>query len=800
MKKTVRLLGIVTLGLLLSLPCYAQEWARMYWEIEDQDLKAIEQTTDGSYIVTGINRVNSSRGNTWILKLNPDGSVVWQKEYGEVSAFECGYSVHQTSDGGFVVAGHKSSEGSPAPRSDLWVMKLNLDGSVVWQKRYGQPDDIEHADSIVETIDEFGTPDGYIVAGNITAPSTSSHHLWVLKLDLNGDVVWQNIYGSSDLDPGCQVQQTADGGYILAGEIYATTTDDWDLWILKLNSDGSVGWQKHYGGPNADYFSSVYETTDVLGNPNGYIVAGFTNSFGAGDQDLWVIKLDLNGSWQKTYGRAGKDTGSCIKQTSDGNYVVLGTTAASGGMPPPPEDMLILKLNTDGTVAWNKTYATGYSDREFQTGSIIQTDDGGYAITGAIHEYLAEDDAIVFKLDASGEIPSCNMMSTITVTVTDTLATVSDTSEVPQASSVVPTNTTIPPNNTSAAITDLCNDILPTADFSGNPTSGDKPLEVTFTDQSIPVGEIDSWSWDFDNNGTIDSNEENPTYIYNNTGIYTIKLLVAGPNGMDQERKVNYITINDPVPIADFYAFPTSGSEPLQVHFTDTSWPTGDMQSWSWDFDDDGTIDSILQNPFYTYNSAGTYTVTLTVTSPGGTDAETKTDYIHVEAQPELPNISNISPGQQEASVPNSPAVMNWLNNALGYTCPNCIQTVRYGRVRVFGDTFGPSRLTGDQVRIGDYRSFAPAALQYDTDADPYTVETVYGGVSLYIGPWGDDMIGIYLYPESGQILRALYGPDLGIDLHWLDTWLGLWVVKDNDGQPVASNVQPIKVLTPLPD
>jgi hypothetical protein len=162
--------------------------------------------------------------------------------------------------------------------------------------------------------------------------------------------------------------------------------------------------------------------------------------------------------------------------------------------------------------------------------------------------------------------------------------------------------------------------------------------------------------------------------------------------------------------------------------------------------------------------------------------------------------MSQISPRQQEASVPNNPAVMNWLNTALGYTCPDCIQTVRYGRVRIIGEKFGPNRLSGDQVRIGDYRSLAPASLRYDTDADPYTVETIYGGVSLYIGPWSDTMIGIYLYPEPAQVLRALYGPDLGIGLHWLDTWLGVWIVKDNGGAPLASNVQPIKVLMPLPD
>jgi hypothetical protein len=152
-----------------------------------------------------------------------------------------------------------------------------------------------------------------------------------------------------------------------------------------------------------------------------------------------------------------------------------------------------------------------------------------------------------------------------------------------------------------------------------------------------------------------------------------------------------------------------------------------------------------------------------------------------------------VSPSQKEPTVYKSYEA-DYLSAALGYT----ITPPRWGNVAINGDNFGPERLAGDQVRIGDPRLAAPIELQYNTDADPYTVETIDGGVSLYIGPWSDDMIGGYLYPEPGQYLYALYGPNVG--LHWLDTWLGLWVVMDKFGTPVASNVQPIKVLTPLPD
>ncbi len=169
----------------------------------------------------------------------------------------------------------------------------------------------------------------------------------------------------------------------------------------------------------------------------------------------------------------------------------------------------------------------------------------------------------------------------------------------------------------------------PAAEFSGDPTTGAAPLTVDFLDES--TGDITSWSWDFDNDGTPDSMEQHPSYIYTVVGTYTVSLTVSGPGGSSTETKVDYITVTG-APLAAFSANPTSGLVALAVDFTDES--TGSITSWSWDFDDDGTPDSIQQHPSYTYTMAGTYTVSLTVTGPGGSDTETKTDYITVWEPP----------------------------------------------------------------------------------------------------------------------------------------------------------------------
>ena len=174
-------------------------------------------------------------------------------------------------------------------------------------------------------------------------------------------------------------------------------------------------------------------------------------------------------------------------------------------------------------------------------------------------------------------------------------------------------------------ITATSEPIPPVAEFVGSPTSGTAPLNVTFTDQS--TGTIESWAWDFGDGGT--STEQNPSHTYNSEGTYTVSLTVTGPDGSDTETKVDYITVTStpPAPVADFVGSPTSGTAPLTVNFTDQS--TGTIDSWSWDFGDGGT--STAQNPSHTYNSAGTFTVSLTVTGPGGSDTEEKTDYITVE-------------------------------------------------------------------------------------------------------------------------------------------------------------------------
>jgi uncharacterized delta-60 repeat protein len=453
--------------LLLTGVTSADQWAIEYEGIHyARDTgSSIQQTTDGGYIVAG-NTQSFGAGvdDFWILKLNSDGTIAWQKTYGGTNT-DWARSIQQTSDGGYIVAGETWSFG--AGEWDYWVLKLNSDGTVAWQKTYGGSSS-DYANSIQQTSDE-----GYIVAGETWSFGAGEYDYWVLKLNSDGTVAWQKTYGGSSSDYANSIQQTSDGGYIVAGWTWSFGAAN--FWVLKLNSDGTVAWQKTYGGSSSDEAYSIQQTSD-----EGYIVAGRTYSSGADDWDFWVLKLNSDGTvaWQKTY---GGDEARSIQQTSDGGYILAGTTYSSISY----EDILVLKLNTDGAVAWQKTYDTGGND---YLRFIRETTDGNFVLVGwnECPYYSDSADLIIIKIDANGEIPGCNIVGSFEANVTDTLAIIADTNVIPQESSVVPSDTDVLPQDTSAVTNVICGvppniSVSPMSHNFGSVYVGSTSIPQTFT-------------------------------------------------------------------------------------------------------------------------------------------------------------------------------------------------------------------------------------------------------------------------------------------------------------------------------
>jgi hypothetical protein len=237
-----------------------------------------------------------------VLKLDASGGVTWQKTYGGVGD-DFAYSIQLTRDGGYVVAGYTSSFGEGV--GDVWVLKLEAMGNVIWQKTYGGSRDDQ-----AYTV--YPTPDGgYVVGGTTLSFGVQSivggiGDAWVLKLDAVGNVMWQKTYATLAHEFAYSVQPAADG-YIVAGSTALLP------WVLKLDAAGDVTWQKTYGDTGG-YAYSAYPT---LGG--GYTVAGF-NQNGA-----LVLKLDDTGgiTWQHQYGAVFGSAYS-VRLTADGGYVVWG--------------------------------------------------------------------------------------------------------------------------------------------------------------------------------------------------------------------------------------------------------------------------------------------------------------------------------------------------------------------------------------------------------------------------------------------------------------------------------------------
>jgi large repetitive protein len=204
--------------------------------------------------------------------------------------------------------------------------------------------------------------------------------------------------------------------------------------------------------------------------------------------------------------------------------------------------------------------------------------------------------------------------------------------------------------------------VTPVANFTATPTNGTSPLTVHFSDTSsnIPT----SWAWDFNNDGVIDSILQNPVWTYSTPGTYTVVLTAANTSGNNSLTQTDYITVNWPTPIANFTTNTTNGINPLTVQFNDTS--TGNITNWNWDFNNDGIIDSTEQNPTWTYNTPGTYSITETVTGPGGNNNMTKTDYVTVNpADTTAPTVTTVDPANNAVNIATDKVITVTFNEAI---------------------------------------------------------------------------------------------------------------------------------------
>ncbi len=405
------------------------EWQKCYGGSFEELATKIIQTTDGNYVIAGYTESDdgfvsgfhgvsgsSGRNDGWVINLDPTGKILWQRCLGGSDEDQVS-SVIQTSDGGYAVAGYTSSNDGDVSGNhggvDAWVVKLDIDGNIQWQKCLGGSG-YEIASCIIESKDEGS---GFLIVGSTTSNdgdvsgrhsghdgTDSTSDLWVVKLSLSGAVQWQKCFGGSGNDQAISVIQTTDHCYAIVGNTNSKDGDVsglhigknsyGDIWIVKLSGSGAIQWQKCLGGSYQEYGQAIIQTSD-----GGYAVAGQTNSddgdvsglHGAPSSfdgmDAWIIKLSSSGNiaWQKCLGGSLPDAANSIIQTHTGDYVIAGETRSNDGDVSGNHagvmywDMWVVKIDSARNIIWQK--CLGGKDLE-SAASIIQASDGGYAIAG----------------------------------------------------------------------------------------------------------------------------------------------------------------------------------------------------------------------------------------------------------------------------------------------------------------------------------------------------------------------------------------------------------------------------------
>jgi len=362
---------IITISLFAQTPPDTT-WTRTFGGGQYEWGRKVQQTNDGGYIILG-ETLSFGAGNfdIWLIKTDYNGYIEWDETYGGLDE-DRGYSIQQTNDNGYIIGGTTASYGMGM--YDFWLIKIDVNGNVEWENTYGGTG-WEWCYSVQQTTDG-----GYITVGAKDPSSMGLFDVWLIKTDSFGNSEWTKTFEGDSADYGTFVQQTVDEGYIIVGDTYSYGAGSRDIWLIKTDENGNEQWTNTFGGSASDRGNCVRQTTD-----NGFIITGYTKSFGAGDDDVWLIKTDNIGNidWANTFGGTDSDGGECVQQASDGGYIVVGYTESFGAG---SSDMWLIKTNNSGETSWTKTI--GGDDYDWGR-CVQQTNDEGYIIVGENFSFFA---------------------------------------------------------------------------------------------------------------------------------------------------------------------------------------------------------------------------------------------------------------------------------------------------------------------------------------------------------------------------------------------------------------------------
>jgi len=309
-----------------------------YGGASDEFGQSLELISNGGYIITGSTGSYGAGGfDFYLVRTDEQGNQIAILPLGGPGN-EIANASQQNPDHGFIVAGSTDYYG--AGSEDVYLVRTRASGHTLWAEAFGGPAS-DSAQAVLTTSDGGG----FVAAGYTYSYGAGGCDFYLIKVDLLGNMVWEQTFGGPGNDMAFSLEETSDGGFILAGSSDSFGGGDLDIYMVKTDSSGTELWSQTYGGPGDDGARSVLQTFH-----EGFLAVGYTYSFGAGDSDFYIVKADSSGNelWTQTCGDVGADAANSIVQNSYGNYMVAGTTTfpSSGG-----HDIFMVEIGGEQTVS-----------------------------------------------------------------------------------------------------------------------------------------------------------------------------------------------------------------------------------------------------------------------------------------------------------------------------------------------------------------------------------------------------------------------------------------------------------------
>ena len=307
-------------------------------------LYSMISTKDGCFLITGLTEPKGSfKWDVWLAKIDNNGNYLWDKTYGGDNN-DWAKSVISTSDGGFLISGCTYSKG--AGKGDIWLIKTDENGNKQWDKTYGGSDS-DWANSVISTIDG-----SFLITGYTKSKGAGQEDVWLIKTDNNGNMLWDKTFGGLNNDEANSVIVTNDEGFLISGYTKSKGVGDADIWLIKTDENGNKIWDKTLGGYSLDKANSTITTTN-----NSFLITGTTFSKGFGSGDIWLIKIDNYGNiiFDKTFGGNSLDKANSITPTNDGFFIIAGNTMSKGAG---KSDIWIIKIKEEVSTLIDKTNPT----------------------------------------------------------------------------------------------------------------------------------------------------------------------------------------------------------------------------------------------------------------------------------------------------------------------------------------------------------------------------------------------------------------------------------------------------------